>query len=439
MENNSKRAAIKQTILFPVLILAAAGAVGLLLLFLVYLIPTEPIAANVQRGSNVFTVEGSGLNYTDEYKSTVLDNETDPLMLNETAYAGGSALQDALNVPSVQSLNSVGQIWSLLGLLNDGTKDSTIANYGRYWHGYLVIMKPFFYLFSFSDFRVFNQICQMLLLLALLYSISTKQKTVKDACFPLILTVIVWNPATIGISLQYSACYYITLLVSLFLVRRSAFLNVRPERYRYLFLAAGILTSYFDFLTYPLVTFGVPFTLYLMEHSELDAVHRIRKMADYTLYWGIGYAVMWTEKWMYGTALTGSNFFADGISNVLSRSSTTVAEWGEEKYSRWDAITSNIQSLCKWPYIILFLTAVIWIFHKNLFSHVPIRITRSCLSESAVFLILCCYPLFWYLFAANHSIVHTRYAYRELGIAVMAAFSGLIVLRDRATTGKINS
>ena len=56
-------------------------------------------------------------------------------------------------------------------------------------------------------------------------------------------------------SLQYSPVFYISVISTLFVF-------LKYDRYRerifFIFLVSGMLTSFFDLLTYPLLTWGMP-------------------------------------------------------------------------------------------------------------------------------------------------------------------------------------
>lgn len=74
------------------------------------------------------------------------------------------------------------------------------------------------------------------------------------------------------------------------------------------FLIIGMLTSFFDFLTYPLFTLGMPLILI----SVLGTFSSVQKLCDIvknSIFWGIGYGGMWCGKWMVGSILTGDNLF----------------------------------------------------------------------------------------------------------------------------------
>ena len=65
--------------------------------------------------------------------------------------------------------------------------------------------------------------------------------------------------------------------------------KIKAERMYLLFLALGIATSYFDFLTYPFVTLGVPLALMLVYNSKLRFPKQLFYTIQYSVLWCVGY------------------------------------------------------------------------------------------------------------------------------------------------------
>ena len=70
----------------------------------------------------------------------------------------------------------------------------------------------------------------------------------------------------------------------------------------------GIVVSYFDFLTYPLVTLGVPLCLLLiLQADKITYLQKIKNIISLSIAWVIGYLGMWAMKWMIGSIATHKN------------------------------------------------------------------------------------------------------------------------------------
>ena len=149
---------LRTKIILSATILLGAGLIGSLLLFAVYCIPTEKIIQNVSSGSETFLIEGATFDYAPGYKSSILDNVTDAIMLSETVFSPcQNPFHDAMAVPRYVYENRATPELSLMAFLyNDTETERHIATYPRYWHGYLIFLKPFFYFFDYSDSRIFH-------------------------------------------------------------------------------------------------------------------------------------------------------------------------------------------------------------------------------------------------------------------------------------------
>ncbi len=80
MKNRIKKAVI--SIFESIFLICACGIVGQLLLIVAYCIPTEPIADNIRRGAESLLIQGAEYNYAEDYRESILDNETDAVMLS---------------------------------------------------------------------------------------------------------------------------------------------------------------------------------------------------------------------------------------------------------------------------------------------------------------------------------------------------------------------
>ena len=72
---------ILKKLIFDFCIVLTASVLGFALIIMVYMLPIDTIKANINRGSEVLLVQGSEYLYAGDYKSAILDNETDALIL----------------------------------------------------------------------------------------------------------------------------------------------------------------------------------------------------------------------------------------------------------------------------------------------------------------------------------------------------------------------
>ena len=156
-------------ILITLLILVSSAMLGSILLILVYCLPTDRITRHVASGVETFLTEGTTFEYASGYKSAILDNVTDAIMLGETVFpATQDPVTAAMSAPRYLYFDSSSPELSLMGYINNNTSERSVATYPRYWHGYLIFLKPFFLFFDFADSRIFHLGLQMILIVTLI-------------------------------------------------------------------------------------------------------------------------------------------------------------------------------------------------------------------------------------------------------------------------------
>ena len=415
---------------FLILILSVAAATGLMILL--YCIPTTPIKENVWRSHPVYDYEGSYPQWAAEYKMTQLDNVTDGYMLLEAMCAGtGHPVPDAMNNPYTVYEGVNPDKAAVLESHNTSGASGT-GWYGRYWHGYLLFLKPLLLLFEVSDLRIIN----MMLCLGLsFYLFFLIEKMLGRKA--LVATMISWfvlNPVSIIMSFQFSTTFYVMVVASILVLKKHEWL-CEKGRYGLFFLVIGIVTNFIDFLTYPLVGMAVPMTLAVLMKERYSfretlshlSQDREKKRSVWRLVgecilesvsWGIGYAGMWFGKWAAGSILTGENF----ILNALSEAQ--VQPTGQEEIfgtvvSPAGSILKNIRVVIKWPFVLLLFLLLLYIciglFKGSFF------LERSGLHGSTpALLLLAAYPFVWFSVLQAHSISCYWFTYRNLCVTVLA-------------------
>jgi len=168
----------------------------------------------------------------------------------------------------------------------------------------------------------------------------------------------------------------------------------------------GCLTSYFDLLTAPLLTCGLPLIVYLSTENEDSFRKRLLSLFLYAILWGVGYALTWASKWALATIFLDVNVFKDAFDTVLYRTSI-------EHNSRFDAISVNYGLLPNTliNIILLLLLPLVIIFFN-----------RSKIKTNLLLLIVAIFPYIWFFVAAQHSWCHWWFTYRIQAISIIALF-----------------
>lgn len=419
-----------------VIILAVSAVSGVLLLFAVYLLPTNEMKENVRRSSALFDYEGIHPQVVTGYKSTQLDNYTDTVMLAGAIYPGsGNLFSDAMMVPRIEYEGMLMPL-SLTSYANDVKGETFINTYPRYWHGYLVFLKPLLLLFDFGDIRVLNMICQLflnLMIIALIWEKAGKKHTLA-----FVMSIIVINPVATALSLQFTTVFYITMLTMLLIWKQPAVLRGKKRFYYYLllFFTVGIITSYFDFLTYPILTLGLPLaSVFVLEEKMTDVLswkQQLVTTVGIAAVWGCGYIGMWAAKSVLGGMVTGVNVLAD----ALARTSLYmgIVESDEPVYFM-EVIRRSLGVLMKWPYVCGGGAVFICFLTEN------IRKGRQIVRRRQVvipYFLIMGLPLA-HILMKEHVFRHYWFTYRELAGTVFAGYCLLAIITEKIGESLQNS
>ena len=404
---------MRQTLLRGSALLLGGILLGMLLLMAAYALPTEPIRKHL--GESLLCFDGSdGMPEADNetlvktYSSTWLDIRTDLVMMLIAAYdSDASPWEQALENRMYNDTERYYRLSERLAAVAHGVgKDAEPAySYGRYWHGYLVLLKPLLLFCSYMDIRMLNVLAQGTLLLYLL--LQLKKSGVR--CIPALgAALAVLQAWLLPLCLQYSTAWLTALAAMCLLVRFQS--RFEKDGVVLFFLGTGMVTSYVDFLTYPLITFGLPCVLWLMLEKDRQK-NALLLLVQLALAWGIGYAGMWAGKWLlvllFGRAGEGSMILAAMEERGLSAA-----------VSPWSAILRNGSVLWRKPYKLALLCVTIWMIVRL------IRLGKNRRKVSwnlaMALLVTAAMPLAWYAVMNNHSHVHYFFTYRNLAISVFA-------------------
>ena len=399
-------------------ILLVSVVVGFLLLLCVYMLPTEPIQEHIAQSIDTVRDEGD-YPFVHSWIDMWRDNFTDYLMINHAGYGGDEPLvEKAVNVYSVNAtyqgqrmLPSQKLIVGYTDLVDLEENDITLGrdSYSRYWHGYLVLLKPLLSLLTYDGIRILNAVAQTSLLLVALFLMWKK-----DAKWLMIPFVLIWAllvPTDTSALLQYSDIYYIYVIGSIVLLQFYDKLKNTNGLY-YTFLLLGIATSYFDFLTYPLVSLGVPLGICLYLSKDKTIKDGIKQLVLFSAFWTAGYLGMWFCKWLLVSILTDGS-----IMSVVS-----------EKVGFWTGDTSDLgEHITLWGTTKLlfgkmipnpaFLVSAAYIVVLAVISFVRKTFSKV---QFVLYGILALYPFAWFAVISGHSHTHYWFTNKELVIFMFA-------------------
>ncbi len=416
---NEKGTAAKH-VLRGIAILLLGVVLGLLLLACVYRIPQSAMRRGTETSAGILHGETLYPRVVESVPASQLDNFTDALMLNITYYKGGSFAEDMLSSAYIQN-DENDPLESLYGYVTGAEGEYQEAYYGRYWHGYQAVLAPLLTVFDLLQIRYLNMALQIALAAAVLLTLHACGR--KDMLLPYAILWISLMPAALFYSLQFSSTFYIMAVLSLVIASRSGKFDF--AKLCFAFEIAGILEAYFDLLTYPLVTFGVPAILWFALDAERkqSLLRRIRQLVLLGVSWGLGYLGMWSSKWVIAALFAGDNTLETAYQAIKFRSAMQLT--GDVKITYLDVIKANVFFYVSRGFVAVFAAGVLlWLikwFRQR--KNKPDPELRSVLPAMAAIAVCALTPFAWYLVTANHSYLHSWFTFRELGIFLYGGFT----------------
>lgn len=374
-------------------------AVFFLSMALVYCIPTSWIQENVEQSLEVMEPEGNYPVYYFYRHNAIVDNHTDMLMYE-------SLIQNRDYYNPIQASVSINQ-------------------YPRYWHGYQVILRPLTVLFQVQEVRYLGMLAFQLLLFGSAWLIAKKTKPA--LAFLYVLTIGTACTAVVSTCFQFLSTFFV-LFISL-IVLFSKYDSKKKMDFMMFFFVVGMVENFVDFLTYPIITLGIPLILLLwlrVRDEQADFRSNFCFMFKGSVSWGLGYALTWMAKWGITILVFGMKYFWRTMEVVKFRLE------GNEEYplDRIGTIRKNLKAwlnvqdngLISWSKVVflILVIAIIYVIWKKLkdkktiLAYVPI-------------LFVAIYPYIWYLVMSNHSQIHYWYTYRT---QLVALFGGLVFINS---------
>ena len=374
---------------------------------LVYCIPTSWIQGNVEKSIEVLEGEGEYPMYFFYRHSAIIDIHTDKLMYE-------SLIQNRDYYNPIQAAMSINQ-------------------YPRYWHGYQVLLRPLTVVFQVQELRYLGMLTFHLLFFWSAWLMAKETKPLYAMFY--VLTVASGYVVFLPVCFQFLTTFLV-LFVSL-IVLLSRYDNNKPlpaVKWMLYFFVVGMVENFFDFLTYPILTLGIPLVLLLwlrVRDEQADFRGNFWFMFKASLSWFFGYALTWISKWLLSAAILGVRYFWRTMSVVQYRLEGSE----EEPLDRIGTIQRNLKAwlnvqdggVISWSKIalLILIVAVVLIIWRKLKDWKAVGAYLPILFVAA-------YPYIWYLVMSNHSQIHYWYTYRA---QLAALFAGLVflasILRER--------
>ncbi len=357
----------------------------------VYLIPNEALEPQYTKSLNQIAKEDVYANFMFNSDASIMDNFMDDLMIR-SCHVNES--YDSLLEAAFE---------------NNG--------YPRYWNGYILTLRPVLTFLSYQQIRYLNMLLLLVFFAFCFSAIHHEFGWVHALGFA--LSMIFCFLILIGESLQYFSVFIITFAALLLLLYVPCM--KRREHWIPLLLVTGMAVNFFDMLTAPLVSFGIPLVIIISRDvkEERDFKACFSDIIYSVLAWGAGYGLCWVSKWVIGSIVLRKNIFEDAFTTAKFRVE------GSEAYplNRALMLKLNFETYFfakgRRPFI---FTAVLvgGLAVFAVFSH-----RKDCLKTAALFLTAAFSPYAWFMVFANHSQLHYFYTYRIQSVTLFAVFAFL--------------
>lgn len=390
-------------------------------LVIICLIPKSWIESNVNRSLNVLEEEGLfpkvkiGYNY-------LLDNYTDALMIN-TAYSVDSNTPVDSAILMRRNYSSNRDDIKLVEIGNENTiqnlsdtingKNTEYYEYSRYWHGYLVILRPLLVLTDYTGIRIILTLLINLLFIMATYLIYKKINI--NFAISFFISMIVVSIHLIGLSIQYSSIFIIALIAIIYILKK----NGKVKNSNMLFWLIGSITCFMDLLTCPIITFCLPMIILIGLQKESRLKENLNRIMILGVFWGLGFIMTWASKWILADLICGTETIVTAINKMLFWSTANS-----------EVNASVIQAICKnLSFIIeIIITAFLLVLFRIEYKILDKKNRKNDVSKVLPYLLISLIPFVWYGFTKNHSFIHARYTYKNLVVTIFCFC--VIILQD---------
>lgn len=273
-------------------------------------------------------------------------------------------------------------------------------DYSRYWHGYQLFLRPLLAVLDYKGITILNFVVLngLMLLMTIMLCRMLDRRTA--CCFALTMLAILAPFAPI--SLQFMDCLFIACVASLVILLARGWIGRDFVHAALLFFVVGAATSYFDFMTFPILTLCIPLTVWLVLQIRRRTAG-IPRVGILAATWFAGYAYMWGGKWILTCLLTSNNILAEVYDQIMLRS--VDIHYGSPfpvKDTLAKFMSPNV--VCLVTALLLFFV-YLWLARKESSSRTEVK--------SLVLVGL--FPLAWCLLCMQHTFQHPHLTWRFVG------------------------
>ena len=275
--------------------------------------------------------------------------------------------------------------------------------YARYWHGYLVWLRP---LLLITDARgVFAVVAAVFWLLVAGLAWAMWRRKLKVELAALVITALPFTPWIIPQCLIFSLSWIIALIACIVILAIPAATST-PLRAAALMTATGCAVAFSELLATPLVAFTLPMIMLGLARPQYRSC---RKVAALAAVWIVAYGLMWMAKWVFTAAATDYNIFADVWISAMRRTGG-VNELQGTLAGLSRAASQYAPMLIGAAVLVIALVGAVVARHRR----------DAALRSGAWLLCVAAAQLVWMAALFNHTVLHYWFTYRALAPVTFA-------------------
>lgn len=319
------------------LIPVVAGVIGMLLLAIAFMLPTERISSHVASSVEMLKKETDYFSISPTISGSQLDNYTDALFLNQAlvSHKDTDLIQCILAGYSfnlAEEAEGTGMPVETLAKVIAKPDSRILEDISkRFFNGYEVIVKALLTITDYSGIRSFNLFLGLFLALFLSYLMYKRGRY--DYILPFIISLLFIRPVSVALNMTFFGfyvCMMVPCITFMFLKQKTVQKNAW-----WIFGITGAVTYYFNVNYIQLLSFGIPMIFYfLSEGITQKPIEIVKTVAYYLFTWIIGCVGMMVFKWIAYAVFIDDSIFKQMIDHFFL--STDI-----DRGSRLDAIIIN--------------------------------------------------------------------------------------------------
>lgn len=259
------------------------------------MIPRSAVAENLEEAADFYETADMFALLTPSDTASVVHHYADAVLLNilwnqDSAHPLRAAMDAAYYEAADQTQGEN------LAAAVDGAAPNT--SYARYWHGMLIFLKPLLTFLTMDAIKILGAV--VLAALAAVYFLLAWKRQLRTLAISSAVGLVLVRIWIVPLCVEYYSCFALMFLFADLVLWRGD----RLKNDALLFVFAGALTCFFDFLTCEILTLGLPLLCLLLLRRE-GGKTALRTMIHCCAAWLLAYALTWLCKWGLSAAVAG--------------------------------------------------------------------------------------------------------------------------------------